>query len=235
MASPIRPALPPDQGPASLILLVLLGLAACGGPPPLVLLPQPIPIGYDAHEVHDAALLDVDGDGSLEVVAATAAGLHVLRATGGGWVDQTPGTALDRVGPAQRAVPDGQDLLVECDGAVHRLAWSGIGSWAQGEQAPAAGLPDQQLSVEADLDGDGALDRAWIEGRTVHVALRDLTGVLRDVTTAVAADAMPLGGPGRCLQAGDLDGDGDTDLLAVGSRLVALINNGGVLEPDAPH
>jgi len=219
----------PCTSAAALALVLLTG--SCGGRPALVLLPQPVPIGHDAFEVRDVAAVDVEGDGDLDLVAASAAGLHYLRHEGRTWSDETPGTGLDRVAVVDRLEVAQRDLLFERGDEAGRLVWSGIGSWSEQLEDRPQRLPPPSLSVEADLDGDGGLDRAWIEGRHVRVALRDLTGVLVDVTTEVASDALPLAGPGRRLQVADVDADGDLDLLAVGGRLMVLINNGGRLEP----
>lgn len=214
-------------------LAALTGLAACGGQTALAFTPRPIRIGHDAAEVYDAVALDADGDGDLDLVAATAQGLRYLRCDAGDWSDATPGTALDGVPPAQRLELDGQDLLVGSQGVVFRLAFSGIGTWHAGGPPAPAELPPRATSVDIDLSGDGPLDRASLAGPIVRVELRDRTGALHDVTTQVASDALPLRGAGRRLIAADLDGDGDIDLLAVGERLLALRNNGGRLEAAA--
>ena len=207
--------------------LALLLIAACGDPPPLALVPAPVPIGHDAEAVHGLVPMDPDHDGDTDFVAALDSGLHYLSFRDGGWHDETPGTALEQAGLAQRLAAGGMDLLLErSDGSRARLQYTGIGSWKAGGEAPAT-LPDEPRSVEADLDGDGQADRAELEGRRLRILLRGADGALHDATTALGADALTLRGEGRALFACDADGDGDTDLLAVGARVMAWISNGG--------
>jgi len=218
-----------------LALLALAALAGCGGSPALAYTPVPIRIGYDAAEVFDAVPVDGDDDGDLDLVAATTDGLRFLRCDGGGWSDATPGTALDAVKRVfDRLELDGHDLLAGGGdgGPPVRLVFSEAGTWHEGGEAPAE-LPERATSVEVDLNGDGSVDRASIDGPIVRVELRDRAGALHDVTTAVASDALKLRGGGRRLLAADLDGDGDVDLLAVAQRLLALRSNGGTLDATA--
>jgi hypothetical protein len=224
-----------SRGAAALLAAwtLLAVLPACGGKPPLAFAPVPIRIGFDAAEVYDAVAVDGEGDGDLDIVAATADGLRYLRNEGGAWSDATPGTALEGVPPVNRVELDGHDLLVSGEGGAFRLAFTGIGSWHAGGAQPPAQLPPPATSVDVELSGDGAIDRASIVGVIVHVELRDRAGALHDVTTQVASDALPLRAPGRRLIAADLDGDGDCDLLAVGGRLLVLLGNGGELEAAA--
>ncbi|HTE06488.1 MAG TPA: FG-GAP-like repeat-containing protein [Planctomycetota bacterium] len=220
------------------VLALVLGLAACGGPLPLALVPTPVPIGHDGFTVHDAVLVDLDHDGDMDIVASTEPGLRYLRAEGGRWTDETLGTALEQVAPVTRLQLDGADLLCQRGADIVRLKWSGIGSWHEVPAAQPASMPQEfappERAVEADLDGDGIVDRASLAGRGVRIERRDAAGGLHDVTSAVAADALPLRADGVRLYAADLDGDKDTDLLAVGDRLMVFLNNGGRLtEPSA--
>jgi enediyne biosynthesis protein E4 len=208
--------------------------AACGGPPPLALIPAPVPVGHDGYLVHDVVPLDLDRDGDADLVVATELGLRYLRADDGRWLDDTPGTALETVPPVTRVALDGSDLLCQRGAATVRLAWSGIGSWHEASALEATALPPAPTTVEADLNGDGAPDRASLAGRIVRVELRDAAGALHDVTSRVAADALSLREPGTTLHAADLDGDGDLDLLGAGGRLMVWRNNGGRLDPAAP-
>ena len=205
----------------------LVALAGCGGPPPLALVPAPVPVGYDNEEVRDVALVDPDHDGQVDLVVATDQRLRYLHRADGRWTEATPGTALEKVAAVDRLEKDGDDLLAARGATLVRLVSSGIGSWHEAAAPVPASLPPPPLTVDADLNGDGAIDRASLKGRQVRVALREVTGALRDVTTDVGADGLMLRGDGSRIAAVDLDADGDTDLLAVGSRILVLINNGG--------
>jgi hypothetical protein len=209
-------------------------LGGCNGEDPLVFIPQPIPVGNDAYVVHDIALLDPDNDGDLDLLVATSAELRYLQQHDGQFVDRTPGTALERVEPADWLAADGMDMILTRDGKHSRLVYSGIGSWHEEDDAVVTTPPPlPSLAADADFNGDGKTDRASIQGRIVRVALRDMAGVLNDATTRLASDGLPLRANGRRLFAADLDGDGDTDLIAVGGRILALFHNGGVDGPTA--
>lgn len=76
--------------------------------------------------------------------------------------------------------------------------------------------------IAADLDGDGMTDVARLDHQTGSVRLwqGDATGLGDSVDLAVATDA-------RDMAAGDLDADGDVDLLVLtGTALVGLENAG---------
>ena len=201
-------------------------LAACGRDP-LALRPAPVAVGYDNEDVLDVAPLDLDHDGDTDLVVALPSGLRYLSRQDARWADQTPGTALDSAGPVRALRPEGEDLLIQRpDGSLARLVYSGIGSWHEGGEAPAA-LPDPPRAADTDFDGDGRADRAELSGRIVRVSLRGADEALRDATAALGTDSLPLRAEGHALFAADLDGDGDQDLLAVGGRLMSWISNGG--------
>jgi hypothetical protein len=214
----------------------------CSRPKTLSFVPQLAPVNHDAEEVLDLAVVDVEDDGVLEIVACRPDGLYLLRLRDGRWQDATPGTGLDRIAPVDALVAVGRDLVATREGrSVHLLA-SDIGTWAEmspvGDDGGAAASPTEAapgtgpVQVDIDLNGDGALDRAVVDGRIVRVLLRDMAGRLDDVTTIVASDALPLRASGRRILAADLDGDGDIDLVATGGRILILLSNGGALDSD---
>ncbi|MGQ0552397.1 MAG: CRTAC1 family protein [Planctomycetota bacterium] len=223
---PASPRLPPRAPSRALLLACLLVVAGCGEPTPLTLWPLPVPIGHDAAEVLDVAALDGEGDGDLDLVVATSNGLHYLRQTGRRFEVATPGTALERINGVDAVWADATDLIVGRSGRLARLRSSGIGSWTEVAELPATPSP-AETNVAVDLNRDGAVDRAQLQGGVLRIALRDLGGSLREVTTVVGSDAVPLAGAPRRLLAVDLDGDGHTDLLAAGERLMVWFSNGG--------
>ncbi|MHC4846529.1 MAG: FG-GAP-like repeat-containing protein, partial [Planctomycetota bacterium] len=233
--SPFRPRSGALRRPAlGALLAVAALLGGCNGEQPLVFLPKPIPVGNDAYVVNDVALVDPDNDGDLDLLVATSAELRYLQQHDGRFEDRTPGTALERVEPADRLAADGMDMILTRDGKHSRLVYSGIGSWHEEDGAVVTVAPPlPSLVADADFNGDGKTDRATIQGRIVRIALRDMAGVLNDATTRLGSDSLPLRANGRRLLAADLDGDGDTDLLAVGGRILGLFHNGGSDGPTA--
>ena len=71
-----------------------------------------------------------------------------------------------------------------------------------------------------DLDGNGSPDVAYISGPDIKVRFNDGKG------TFSAGPALPLATVATELEVGDIDGDGDLDLVVAGSALTVWINNG---------
>jgi hypothetical protein len=206
---------------------LLAALVGCNQEP-LAFLPHPIPVGFDRVDVLDADAVDLDRNGPMDIVALTAEGFRYLELAEGRYTDRTGGTALGKVEAAEAMYRDGHDYVLQRGDDLVRLEYSGIGSWHEVDDPVEGFEPAPTVEVAADLDGDGTEDRARLVGDRIVIEL-SRGGRWLDVTTLVAADGLRLPKPGRRLRAADLDGDGHVDLLVVGGRLIALMNNGGEL------
>jgi hypothetical protein len=210
--------------------IMLLALAGCGDAPPLAFQPRQIPVGYDAADMLDVDALDHDGDGDADLVCATSADFRYLEFADQRYADATAGTRLGDLEPAELMHPDGDDYILRRGQTLSRLEYSGIGTWEE----VAGPVPDESppagLVVQADLDGDGHVDRVSLDGTSLHVEVWRAPDRWVDVSAQVGAASLFLPKPGTRVCAADMEGDGDIDLFVVGKRLYVLINNGGPLD-----
>jgi len=177
----------------------------------------------------DSELVDVDGDGDLDIVAVSddsPAGCRVLLNDGRGTFRR--GAPLEGVACGHVvAVGDvdgrnGPDLFIGQDAAGSHVLLvndgTGVFRKSAGSLPP---LPNGiQGAVLADLDGDGDLDLAVAQlDHASAVLLNDGTGTFAVQGPACfTSDVLPS----SSVVAGDLDGDGDIDLVFGGCERSGL-------------
>ncbi len=173
-------------------------------------------------DARGVAALDADGDGDpdLLLTADASEGRLWLNDGDGVFREAPPGSLPDLVSPGGRIPAVGDldrdgdpDVYLPAVGQDRILINDGHGRFD--ERSAYLMNPEDESTLSAilgDLDLDGWLDVvADNPGGTLRV-LRNVDGALFDYTSAVvgcdASDARAVGGA-----AGDLDGDGDPDLL----------------------
>ena len=203
-------------------------------------------VGLPPVEGSDALALDVDDDGDLDLIQAVRLGSpRMLVNDGGGtfsfapagfpvFADDTVALAaadLDGDGAADLYLANGSG---QPDRVLRRF---GLATFLDVTEAVMTATPASSTGVvAADLDGDGDLDIAVSvgEGGGARLLRSNGLGLLQDVTT----EALPPGlSPAAGVAAGDVDGDGDTDLLLLGDQAPTrlLLNDGaGVFVQASP-
>jgi hypothetical protein len=181
-------------------------------------------------------LLDLDGDGALDVLFRGAEALGSIRGYGDGTLDPVVIIA-DRLGSANIGVSDMNgdgtpDIAVALGGpagGVDILLNDGQGRFATRTEFPTAPYADGVAVGDFDEDGDVDLATPAVGG--FSVLLNDGRG---QFSSHVEYD---LGSTPRSLTAIDVDGDGRSDLvLDVKDGVYQIIRNDGSgrLTPEAP-
>lgn len=189
-------------------------------------------ITFDAAGASAVRAADVDGDGDLDVLAATADDDTVA------WYENLDGAGFDALGHVVTTIADGVRTIapadVDQDGDVDVIvgsplddvvAWyenlDGLGSFAV-RQVISGGAGSVRTVAAADLDGDGDLDVLstspdddtvdWYENLDGQggFGIRTVTSTLDEAWALAVAD---------------LDGDGDPDVAASGSTELAWYEN----------
>jgi hypothetical protein len=177
------------------------------------------------------ALLDIDGDGWLDLAHAAPAGVGISRGLGSGafaapvaatWT----GGAPYRMDPGQADAEPALELAIVGGFADLEVAWI---DWSGG--APVV-QPAAQISTDGttglgtiavlELDGDGDEDVVFASSTTFQPLLTTAGLALHPghtVPSGFGTGNTPL------LEAGDLDGDGDEDILAFGQSSFVVHEN----------
>lgn len=192
-----------------------------------------------------ATTADLDGDGDLDLLATDQDGLAVsIRLNNGAGVLAAPASN------ASVAVGDNPDQVVtgdwDSDGDLdfatsnfysHTISvrlnnGAGVFSAPASNAEVAVGQRPAGL-VAGDWDGDGDLDLATSnqDGRSVSIRLNDGTG---NFTAPVVGPQVAVNGIAFGLTAGDVDSDGDLDLLTTTYFGVSVRLNNGAGQFSAP-
>jgi Flp pilus assembly protein TadD len=203
-------------------------------PSPSVPAPAAIPVKFRAagfglpssgwDGAQGVALVDLDGDGRLDLGVATAAGLRLFRNAGATLVEAPRPLAGPCAGLAAGDVDDDGDVDLLAGTARGASLLRNDGAMRFAEPTAAALLADGRAGrgvAMADVDHDGDLDLLVAREAGVRIVRSAGDGTFADATTeARIADAGAAWG----LATVDVDGDRDVDLLVAGPAPYVLVN-----------
>ena len=179
-------------------------------------------IGSEGDSTLSVALADVDGDGDLDLMAGNNGASKIyLNGGSGGFPDSsTAGTAIDIDSDNTLEVTLGDvdgdgdlDLVTGNDGQTNKLYLNdGSGGFPTVGTAIGSESDDTQSVTLADIDGDGNLDLVTgNDGQTNKLYINNGRGGFpTGAGTAIGSEADGT----WSITLGDIDGDGDLDLVA---------------------
>ncbi|MCO6455599.1 MAG: VCBS repeat-containing protein [Pirellulaceae bacterium] len=198
--------------------------------------PLRVDVGFNVSAV---TLADVNGDGALDLVAATSSNgvdrrVSVRLNDGAGGFPNQVSTLDSNAAPMLRVADfnrDGVADLVTSAGpnGIRMLLGNGDGTFAAGQNVAIGGTPNNSQFDVGDINGDGFLDlvSSLFAGSAVSLVLGNGDGtfaapVLLDTTT-------PAGAEVRAVAVTDVDGNGSNDVVAaLTGRVMLVFRNDGV-------
>lgn len=194
------------------------------------------PLGGGFNFPFSAALADVDADGDLDLIVANDVGGNVMVRLNNGTGDFTtpaPGSpyaiAANTFGVVSGDVDnDGDiDIIATASAVGARVLFNdGTGRFTIGSVY--AGGTTVQVPILGDIDNDGDLDLAMPNSGSNTVTVR-LNNGLGDFTTQAPGSPLAMGMIPRAISFGDIDGDGNLDLVSANNDILGVIvrlNNG---------
>ena len=182
------------------------------------------------------AIGDYDGDGTDDLLASFAGGVHVYHVRGGQLLDVTARTGISIPGGATFATfadydNDGHlDLfLIGADQHVHLLHSDGTGKFDDITARSGIAIPGgASKGVFVDLDHDGDLDLLLVGGAAPLVYRNNADGTFTESAQAMGFAGSGSPGATRDVAFADFDGDGRMDVIVARDKgNVTLYRNAG--------